>query len=138
MASQYKKQLPSSKKYGDFVIFYQYAEIEGNQTACMVIGCPRRRSAYMIPEKNAHLYADSITGEPTDKLIQLAITIADAIGLGADRYNTYRIASAVVDNLPDLIEMPPAPMLTQKDIEQKAERQGLVVKQGEQTLIDAG
>ena len=134
---QYRKNVPSSKSYNDFVVFYQYVEIEGEKQPVMVLGAPKYKSAYIIPLANAYLYADSISGEPTDHLMVTAITIARALRLGDEKFTTHRIMSAIVDNLPDLISMPPAPQMTEKDVMDKAEREGLVMKLNGNTVIDA-
>ena len=131
------KEIPSPKDYSSFVIIFGYAEIEGEQEAIMAVCGKKSRRSYYIPLKNAYQFADSISGEPTDHLLVTAITIGSALVIGEDKYIVKEIADAVVDNLPELIEMPPPKELTQKEVLAKAERQGLVVQLGGETIIDA-
>lgn len=136
----YRKSIPSPKKYGDFVVFFKHIEFKDNQgrmEPCMIIRSPRYKRSFIIPMENAHLYADSISGEPTKELVMLAVTVAKCIGIGDSKSNCYRVASAIVDNLPDLIEMPPHEGVTQKDIERKAEKSELVLTVNDQVIFDA-
>lgn len=111
--------------YADFVIFYKYVDGE----PAMVLGGKRfdRRKAYIIPLSCAWQYADAETGAPTDYLVALAVKIGDLLGLGADSKTAYRIGSAIVDALPDLIAMPPKQPMTEKEFQAKAATDELVV-----------
>lgn len=117
---------------GEFRIFYQYVNGEpGMVIASSFMG---RRRAWVIGLSSAWKYADSETGAPTAYLIEAAGKIGDLLGLGADRMTAFRIASAIVDHLPDLLTMPPE-MPT--DWRKQAERDELVVKLNGETLVDA-
>ncbi len=133
----YKKDIPASKNYNDFVVFFQYVEIDKNMEPVMVVGAPRYKSAYIIPLNVAYKYADSVTGEPTDYLVQAALTIGETLRLGVDKLTVYRICSAIVDNLPDLVSMPPHSGISQKQLMKEAEQSGLVVKLDGEKIIDA-
>jgi len=132
-----RKEIPTPKDFSAFVVIFGYAEIGEDKTPIMALCGKKSKRSYYIPLANAHQFADSITGEPTDHLLVTAITIGRAINIGEDKYIVREIADAVVDNLPELIEMPPAPQLTQKEVMAMAEKQGLVLKLGGKTIIDA-
>lgn len=137
MSHNYRKNVPRAKDYSSFVVIFSYADINGNSVPVMALCGKRSKSSYLIPLDNAHQFADSISGEPTDYLMMAAFTIARVLNLGTDRFIVHEICDAIVDNLPDLIEMPPAPQITQKQLLAKAEQQGLVIKSGGRTLLDA-
>lgn len=65
--------------------------------------------AYMIEMKDAHQYALS-NGEASKSLVcELGMQAANALGCHNDRATAFRIIDAIVNFLPDLIKMPPAP-----------------------------
>jgi len=131
---------PSSKQYGEFVLGFSWVgERKGEEEPSMWLG---RRSmgrgrAWIIPLSAAHEYADSQTGEPTRALVQRSYEIAAHLDLQPTRGTLFRIASAIVDNLPDLIRMPEAPLPTAKDLERMAERDGIKVTVNNEVMIDA-
>lgn len=137
MSHNFKKNVPTAHDYSSFVVIFGYAEINANNTPIMALCGKRSRRSYYIPLDNAHQFADSISGEPTDYLMMAAVTIASVLGLGADKFIIKEICDAIVDSLPDLLQMPPAPQMTQKELIAKAEQQGLIIKSGERTLLDA-
>lgn len=67
------------------------------------------RGCATIMLEQAYLYADSKRGEPTQRLIKFSSDACTAIGFEPSRMNIFAIASAIVDALPDLVSMPPAP-----------------------------
>lgn len=76
---------------------------------------PARRSlsgagAYVICLSVAWKYADSTSGEPTPYLVRAAVQGARQLGFSpTDTFAARKIAEVIVDNLPDLIDMPPEP-----------------------------
>lgn len=124
-----------TQQHGDIRIFYQWV----NDEASMILAANRlgRRKAWVIGQSVAHQYADSETGAPTAYLIEAAVKIAEHLGFHPDRSTVFRIASAIVDDLPELIKMPPPPAQTAQHIERLAERDGLVLRIGDQTVVDA-
>ena len=95
--------------YNEFNIFFQYI----NDEPSMVIGGNKSgcRRAWVIPLSSAWQYADSETGSPTAHLINSSIMIGELLCIGVDKSLVYKIASAIVDALPDLIKMPPNAIL---------------------------
>lgn len=129
---------PRMKEYAGFNVLFSYIDQDGEPTPCMALGNPSKRSSFIIPLGSAFKYADSESGEPTSFLALASVKIAESIGLYPDKSTCFRIASAVVDNLPDLIEMPPKPRMTQADMKKKMEQAGLVVDLNGQRIVDAG
>lgn len=133
---------PSPKHYGEFVLGFAYVSPSNRRDdmePCMWLGraTAARRAAWVIPLSSAYAYADSQTGEPTQYLLDRAISICIDLGIAVCRHSTYKIASAIVDNLPLLVEMPPHAGLTLADIERAADQAGLVVKVNGEEVIDA-
>lgn len=96
------------KRYGEFVLFYQNV----NNADSLVIGSknPKNKKAWVIPENSAWMYADSQTGQPTLYAIEAALKIRELFGLsGKDA--VFKIASAIVDAIPDLINLKPSELL---------------------------
>lgn len=114
-----------------FRVFYQYIGVDRSRPdePCMVLGSKgQRRAAWVIPLSVAHIYANSATGAPTEYLVGATIKIAQALGLSPDKYVCRDIADAILDNLPELLAMPPAPEEdTKAKIERAVERHGLNV-----------
>ena len=96
------------KNFNEFKIFFQYI----NEEDSMVIGGQniKYKRAWVIPQSMAWKYADSVSGEPTKYLIESAIKMREFFGLtGKDV--VFKIASAIVDSIPDLIELKPSEYL---------------------------
>lgn len=131
---------PSSKTYPEFTLFYSYVSPNSNvqdTEPCMCLGrAGIKRSAWVIPLSVAFMYAESDTGEPTDYLVAKAVEIAHHLGLAADRSTVFKIASVIVDNLPDLIRMPPWAGVDIDQIAKEAERQQLKVTLNGEELMD--
>lgn len=72
-------------------------------------GLSGNRGSACITLPQAHLYADSRTGAPTMRLIEFSRQACIELGFEPSRMNVKAIADAVVDNLPDLVGMPPEP-----------------------------
>lgn len=131
------KEVPSAKHYAGFIILFDYTQVDNEDIPVMAICNPKNRTSYLIPLPNAYLYANSQTGEPTAYLVESVKRICEALNLHGDRTMLYKMAGAVVDNLPDLIEMPPKPSMTKKQVEKRLEDSGAVMRVNGETLLDA-
>lgn len=129
----YRKEVPKKINCSNFIVMFDYIDMNNEMTAVMAICGKRSRSSYLIPLSNAYMFADSISGEPTDHLLITVRTIAESLNLGNDRYIYRELADAVVDALPELIQMPPPPT---KDLMKEARKHEAVVKVNGETLID--
>lgn len=129
-----KKEVPTAKDYSTFVIIFSYMEINGENVPVMAICGKKSKRSYIIPLANAYQFADSITGEPTDYLVLTAKTVGEALNIGVDKHICYEICSAIVDNLPDLVEMPPAQQRSMMDL---AKRDGVIIGLNGETMLDA-
>ncbi len=129
--------VPSPIKGSNFIIMFTHSEINGREQPVMAICGKRARSSYFVPMDNAYLYADSISGEPTDALMKLVVNACEALDLGNDKYIIYELMSAIVDALPELLSMPPASTETHKEMMAKVEASGLKVMIDGESIIDA-
>ena len=94
---------------GDIVVSFQWLDIGGEEPeACMCLFPALRRmetGAYVIPQANAYAYATR-DGGATEQHVGLAFKAAIHMGFFPDKSTIQRIMDAVVENIPDLIEMP--------------------------------
>jgi hypothetical protein len=142
---------PASRKYGGFIAFFDHLP-DGEPCLCLGSRTARdripgfimpnevksKRSAFVIPLKMAYLYADSQTGGPSHYMMQRAFLIAKHLGLDGEKSTIKSIVDAVLDNLADLVAMPPLDTtLSMAQIEKKAEQHGLIAKLDGKTIIDA-
>lgn len=94
--------------YGD--IFVALHWINGEPTLCVAPTYRMGTGAYAIPLQCAHAYADSASGEPSPYLVGQSIVAAKQLGFsGSDTFAAKKIARAIVECLPELVEMPPEP-----------------------------
>ena len=123
------ESIHQAHNYGQFDVFYQYVEAdrERGEEPCMILGSRgTRRTAWVIPLSNAHQYADSSSGGPSQFLILSAAKIAEMFNLHPDRSTVRKIAEAILDCLPDLVKMPPKrPESTKAILEKAVEDYGL-------------
>lgn len=132
------KQVPSNRGYQQFLIIFSYVSLNGDEPSPVMAICGKAsRSSYIIPLANAYYYANSMTGNPSKELLADLEGIANRLELSTDKFMLSKIAEAIIDNLPDLIKMPPKAPPSMRQLEEKAEKQGLVVKMGGKTLLDA-
>jgi hypothetical protein len=97
-----------TRRAGDIFISYQWV----NEEPAMLLYPARPgpgAGVYAIALSSAWRYADSDTGMPTHYLIQQADVAAEVMGMLATTSTLRAIADAIVDGLPDLVEMPPEP-----------------------------
>ena len=142
---------PAPRQYSGFILFFDHLP-DGEPCMCLGSRTVRdkikgfilpnsiksKRSAFVIPLKMAYLYADSQTGGPSEYMMRRSFLIANHLGLDCEKSTIRRIVDAILDNIADLVLMPPLDTsLTMKQLEDKAERHGLVAKMDGKTLIDA-
>lgn len=104
---------------GDLAIFFEWFdpatdEIGKGEPAMMItrrdkLGLSGNRGSATIMLDAAYKYADSRSGNPTRRLLKFSMDACVQLGLEPSKMNTYKIADAIVENLPDLLRMPPAP-----------------------------
>lgn len=102
------------KSCGDFGVLFSWfnpqprrLDSEHEPVMALVRRAGGEGRSFMIALSAAYLYADSESGQPTPYLLQRAFTVASVLGLHPDRSTIRRICDAIVDNLPELIRMPP-------------------------------
>ena len=76
----------------------------------MVLWAQGRRSASIICLSSAYRYVGS-NGYPTEHLVKQSLFAADLLGLGGSRSSARRITDVILDNMDELLIMPPRPRL---------------------------
>ena len=142
---------PHGKSYGSFYRFFDHLP-DGEPCMCLGTMTARdrikgflmpnsikeKRAAFVIPLKMAYLYAESKSGDPSHYLMQRSFLVAKHLGLDSEKSTIKNIVDAILDGIPDLVSMMPLDTtLSIKQIEQKAEQQGLIIKMDGQTVLDA-
>lgn len=91
---------------GDIVVSYQWLNAE----PAMVLFPKRKQTldsgAFAICLSAAHQYANS-DGYPTQYALHQAVRGAKIMGFFPDKATCIRIVDAIIDGIPDLVEMPP-------------------------------
>lgn len=97
---------------GDIVVSFQWIQLDDIDdqypTPCMCLFPAARHmetAAYVIPQRNAHVYATS-RGEQSPALLGLAFKAAVHMGFFPDRATVFRIMDILLENIPDLVRMP--------------------------------
>lgn len=67
----------------------------------------QRRRAWVIPLESAWKYVDNDNGEHQPYMVHASYHIAEMLGLGVDNKTRFRISEAILNNLEELINMPP-------------------------------
>jgi hypothetical protein len=108
-----------SRKAKDFVVYFEWFDNDrdligqGEPTMFIrrrnIFALSGNRGSVAIQLPKAHLYADSTTGGPTPYLLAFAIGACRELGLEPSKMNVRALADVILDNLPDLLRMPPAP-----------------------------
>jgi hypothetical protein len=129
------------KRRGELVIAFHWIGTEnGDAEPAMVLfpAVPGEKSgAFILGLSSAYKYADSDTGEPTDYLLKQVIPIANVLGMFATKYLLMAIADAIVDEMPELVGMPPEPGQFELDRRKAEGRMGeLTLKSGGQTIAE--
>lgn len=129
------------KRFKDFMVFFEWFDEEtmevGRGEPTMVITRANRfalsgnRGSVLVPMGAAWKYADSKTGGPTRELVQFAAGACDELGLEPSKMNVFKVADAIVENVDELLRMPPEPS-PDKFVSRKAKAIGEV------TILDGG
>ena len=72
-------------------------------------GLSGNRGSACITLPQAFQYAHSRSGDWTERLIKFSMGACTELGLEPSRQNVKKIAETILDFLPDLVKMPPAP-----------------------------
>lgn len=100
-----------TKAYGEIRLHFQYVKLsEEVDEPAMVLWAQGRRSAYIICLSSAYRYVGS-DGYPTKHLVKQSLFAADLLGLGGSRSSARRITDVILDNMDELLIMPPRPRL---------------------------
>jgi len=104
------------RRYGDLLVRFQYVkadsrEIGGEHEPALVLCRPQRskvRAAWVIMLSAAYKYVDDgETGRHSKYMVDVSESIAKMLHLPSDRHSRFLIAEAILDSLPDLLDMPP-------------------------------
>lgn len=96
-----------SRQHGDLLVAFHWV----NQEPAMVLFPLRRRlgaAAYIIPLESAHTYANR-EGYPTAEAIGKCVVAAQIMAMDTNKSTIHGILTAILDNLEDLVKMPPQP-----------------------------
>lgn len=90
-------------------LMQSYQWIDGEP--CMCVYPPRKEvpGALVIPMKSVHLWVSSAGYPELDHAIPTAVEAAKLMGLRVTKDTIHAIIDAVLDGVPDLIDMPPEP-----------------------------
>lgn len=121
---------------GDIALYYRWTD---EPTMTLYPAYPSltiRPSGVDFPLSAAFTLADSVSGAPTPGLMKRLERCAMRLGMHPDKFTCRRIADAIVDGLPDLLEMPPFPPSshdTKADARKEVVGEGLI-KVGGKTI----
>lgn len=95
--------------YRDFRIDFRYTKTadQHEHRPTMFVWARGRRSSWAIQLEAAYKYVDANTGAPSRWLLDNIPRILDYTGMSNDHTTAFRVCSAIVDAIPDLLEMPP-------------------------------
>lgn len=100
------------RKQGDIgIAFHWIGTPDHGDEPSMVLFPLRKRlgsSAFVITMNKAFEYADN-KGYPTPELLNSCMRAADVMAMGQDKATVHRIADVILNNIEDLVRMPPAP-----------------------------
>lgn len=111
-----KNTILETRDYGDFVLRLQYVnttahELSSDYQPAIVIARAKRsssRSAWVIMLSSAFKYVDDPKKGGHSYYMQAATCqICKMLGLSETKMQAFKIAEAILDNLEDLINMPP-------------------------------
>lgn len=104
------------RDYGEFVIRHQYvnpepADLSSSYEPALVIARPKRigvKSAWIIMLGASWKYVDTEKGDTYSAyMVEATTRIATMLKLSQDQQSRFKIAEAIMENLEDLINMPP-------------------------------
>ncbi len=111
-----KNTIYQTRDYGEFVLRLQYVnaqsnELTSNYEPAILVARPKRsqsRCAWIIMLSSAFKYVDDPQKGGHSYYMQAAsLQICKMLGLSETKQQAFRIAEAILDNLEDLINMPP-------------------------------
>ncbi len=111
-----KETIVKNKEYGDFVLRLQYVNATPNELStdyqpAIVIARPKRgqsRSAWIIMLSSAFKYVDDGKRGGHSYYMQAASQqICRMLGMSETKEKAFEVAEAILENLEDLINMPP-------------------------------
>ena len=111
-----KNTIVKERDYGEFVLRFQYVnpepgDLRSGHEPAIVIARPKRmsvRSAWIIMLGASWKYVDDPQkGGHSDYMVTATTKIAEMLKLSQDPKTRFKIAEAILDNLEDLINMPP-------------------------------
>lgn len=104
------------RDYGEFVIRHQYvnpepSDLRSSYEPALVIARPKRmgvKSAWIIMLGASWKYVDTEKGDTySPYMVEATSRIADMLKLSQDPKSRFKIAEAIMENIEDLINMPP-------------------------------
>jgi hypothetical protein len=105
------------RKSGDLgVAFHWVTAGDLDDEPCMVLFPLRKRfgsAAYVLPMNRAFEFVNT-KGYPTPDLMTSSEKAAEVMAMDRGKQTIYRIATAILDNMEDLLKMPPAPTKEKK------------------------
>lgn len=116
MNQEAKHTITRERDYGEFVIRHQYVnpnpqDLSSDYEPALVIARPKRmgvKSAWIIMLGASWKYVDTEKGDTySSYMVEATVRIADMLKLSRDAQSRFRIADAIMDNIEDLINMPP-------------------------------
>lgn len=119
------KSVHQRHRIGNLLLFFAYYA-DGQhreQPALFLANANRRGSSYCIPLDHAHEFDDD------HELMRRSFQIAERLGFGQTRSEVFRIADAILNYLPELVEMPPK-YQPQGDPREQMEREGINLEVG--------
>ena len=111
-----KETIVKTRNYGDFVLRLQYVnttarELSANYEPAIVVARPKRiqsRAAWIIMLSSAFKYVDDPQRGGHSYYMQAAsCQICKMLGMSETKEKAFEVAEAILDNLEDLINMPP-------------------------------
>jgi hypothetical protein len=111
-----RETIYQTRDYGEFVLRLQYvntkhSELSADYEPAIVVARPKRgqsRSAWIIMLSSAFKYVDDPKKGGHSFYMQAASQqICRMLNLSENKQQAFRIAEAILDNLEDLINMPP-------------------------------
>lgn len=110
------------KHHGELVVAFHWVGSQGAEQEPALCLFPRYPApgagVVIIGLSAAYKYADAKTGEPTEYLLHQTIPFAQHMGMILTSGLLRKIADAIVDELPELVAMPPEP--TTFELERRA------------------
>lgn len=91
-------------RHGDIGVAYHW--VNGEPAMVLFPATRNTGGSFAICLSSAHLYAES-NGYATRHAAGKAYEAAEVLGIGFERATIFRLISAILDGIPDLVAMPP-------------------------------